>query len=111
MKAVLLQTMKNYHKLKHYDYSKRIVSQVEFTLSKFFHLYISNSVLNDDEFISYDDVHELHHKSNNTVQLCSLLLEWLPNCNSLDELIDLSIIVAKCSRVVQKWSIGNNLYK
>ena len=111
MKAVLLQAMKNYHKLKHYDYSKRIVSQVEFTLSKFFHLYISNSVLNDDEFISYDDVHELHHKSNNTVQLCSLLLEWLPNCNSLDELIDLSIIAAKCSRVVQKWSINNNLYK
>ena len=111
MKAVLLQTMKNYNKLTHYDYSKRLVSQVEFNLSKFFHLYINNSDLNNDEFIACDDVHKLHHKSNNTVQLCTLLLEWLPNCKSLDELIDLSIIVAKCSRVVQKWSINNNLYK
>ena len=90
---------------------KRLVSQVEFNLSKFFHLYINNSDLNNDEFIACDDVHKLHHKSNNTVQLCTLLLEWLPNCKSLDELIDLSIIVAKCSRVVQKWSINNNLYK
>ena len=65
LKAVLFQTMKNYDKLKHYDYSKRLVSQVEFTLMKFFHLYINNSVLNNDEFISYDNVHKLHHKSHN----------------------------------------------
>ena len=90
---------------------KDLFPKLNLLCPNFFCLYISNSVLNDDEFISYDNVHELHHKSNNTVQLCSLLLQWLPNCNSLDELIDLSIIVAKCSRVVQKWSIGNNLYK
>ena len=110
MKCILLRTKKYVGKLPHYSYSKRLVSHVDITFAKFFYLYMKNSGLDNQEFIMYDNFHKLFHKSSVIVHQCDFLLDWLLNCNNLDELIDLSIIAAKCSKVIQKWSAKYSLY-
>ena len=110
MKCILSRTKKNVGKLPDYNYSKRLVSHVEITFNKMFCLYIKNSGLDNPEFIMYDDFHKLFHKSSVIVHHCEFLLDWLPNCDHLDELMDLSIIAVKCSKVIQKWSAKYSLY-
>ena len=102
LKCLIQRSKRNVGKLQtqyELDYSKRLVLQVDVTLHKFFKIYVEDYIIqNTDILIMYDAHHETAHGVIQIQNHCEFLLQWLPNCQDLDKLIDLSIIVSKYSR-------------
>ena len=89
---------------------KKLISNIEMTFAKYFRLYVHNSGFSNPEFIMYDEFHEVFHKTSVIEHQCEYLMEWVLECENLDQLIELSIISSKCSHVIQKWAAKYSLY-